>query len=79
MERGHLRCDANVSIREAGSTVLNTKTEIKNMNSIESVRQAITLEAQRQIAAVEAANMWNLHPWMGCRHRHPAQDALQGN
>ena len=54
MERGHLRCDANVSIREAGSTVLNTKTEIKNMNSIESIHQAITLEAQRQIAAVEA-------------------------
>jgi len=54
MERGHLRCDANVSIREAGSAVLNTKTEIKNMNSIESVRQAITLEAQRQIEAVEA-------------------------
>ena len=54
MERGHLRCDANVSIREAGSTVLNTKTEIKNMNSIDSIRQAITLEAQRQIAAVEA-------------------------
>ena len=54
MERGHLRCDANVSIREAGSTMLNTKTEIKNMNSIESIRQAITLEAQRQIEAVEA-------------------------
>jgi aspartyl-tRNA(Asn)/glutamyl-tRNA(Gln) amidotransferase subunit B len=54
MERGHFRCDANVSIREAGSTVLNTKTEIKNMNSIDSIRQAITLEAQRQIAAVEA-------------------------
>jgi aspartyl-tRNA(Asn)/glutamyl-tRNA(Gln) amidotransferase subunit B len=54
MERGHLRCDANVSIRKAGSTVLNTKTEIKNMNSIESIRQAITLEARRQIAAVEA-------------------------
>ena len=54
MERGHLRCDANVSIREAGSNVLNTKTEIKNMNSIESIRQAITLEAQRQIEAVEA-------------------------
>jgi len=57
MERGHLRCDANVSIREAGSTVLNTKTEIKNMNSIESIRQAITLEAQRQIAAVEAGEL----------------------
>ena len=57
MERGHLRCDANVSIREAGSTVLNTKTEIKNMNSIDSIRQAITLEAQRQIAAVEAGEL----------------------
>jgi len=56
MERGHLRCDANVSIREAGSTVLNTKTEIKNMNSIDSIRQAITLEAQRQIEAVEAGD-----------------------
>jgi len=54
MERGHLRCDANVSIREAGSTVLNTKTEIKNVNSIDAVRQAIIEEAKRQIEAVEA-------------------------
>ena len=54
MERGHLRCDANVSIREKGSTVLNTKTEIKNVNSIDSVRQAITQEAKRQIELVES-------------------------
>ena len=54
MERGHLRCDANVSIRERGSTVLNTKTEIKNVNSIDSVRQAIGEEAKRQIALVES-------------------------
>ncbi|MEL7645801.1 MAG: Asp-tRNA(Asn)/Glu-tRNA(Gln) amidotransferase subunit GatB, partial [Anaerolineaceae bacterium] len=54
MERGHLRCDANVSIREAGSTALNTKTEIKNINSIDAVRQAIIEEAKRQIEAVEA-------------------------
>lgn len=54
MERGHLRCDANVSIRERGSTILNTKTEIKNVNSIESVRQAIAEEAKRQIALVES-------------------------
>ncbi len=54
MERGHLRCDANVSIREVGSTVLNTKTEIKNVNSIDAVRQGIEMEAQRQIVAVEA-------------------------
>lgn len=54
MERGHLRCDANVSIREKGSTVFNTKTEIKNVNSIDSVRQAITQEAKRQIELVES-------------------------
>ncbi len=57
MERGHLRCDANVSIREKGSSVLNTKTEIKNVNSIDSVRQAITLEAKRQIELVEAGGV----------------------
>ena len=54
MERGHLRCDANVSIRERGSNVLNTKTEIKNVNSIDSVRQAIGEEAKRQIELVES-------------------------
>ncbi len=54
MEKGHLRCDANVSIREMGSTVLNTKTEIKNVNSIEAVRTAINTEVERQIALVES-------------------------
>ncbi len=54
MERGHLRCDANVSIREAGSTALNAKTEIKNVNSIEAVRNAIQAEIERQAADVSA-------------------------
>ena len=54
MEKGHLRCDANVSIREVGSTVLNTKTEIKNVNSIEAVRAAIKKEMERQIELVES-------------------------
>jgi len=54
MEKGHLRCDANVSIREAGSTVLNTKSEIKNVNSIEAVRAAINKEVERQIDLVES-------------------------
>ena len=44
MEKGHLRADANVSIREIGSTKLNTKTEIKNVNSIESLRTAVEKE-----------------------------------
>ncbi len=53
MEKGHLRCDANVSIRPVGSRDLFTKTEIKNVNSIEAVRAAINMEIQRQIALVE--------------------------
>ena len=54
MERAHLRCDANVSIREVGETKLNKKTEIKNVNSIEAVRTAIEAEAARQVAEVQA-------------------------
>lgn len=61
MERGHLRADANVSIREVGSAALNTKTEIKNVNSIESVRTAIETEIKRQIAELEAGN--EIQPW----------------
>ncbi|MFN2302559.1 MAG: Asp-tRNA(Asn)/Glu-tRNA(Gln) amidotransferase subunit GatB, partial [Anaerolineales bacterium] len=54
MEKGHLRCDANVSIRPIGSTELNTKTEIKNVNSIEAVRSGINKEIERQIDIVES-------------------------
>jgi len=54
MERAHLRCDANVSIRPKGAEYLNPKTEIKNVNSIESVRTAIGVEIERQIREVEA-------------------------
>jgi aspartyl-tRNA(Asn)/glutamyl-tRNA(Gln) amidotransferase subunit B len=48
MERGQLRCDGNVSLREAGSSQLNAKTEIKNVNSIENLRGAIEAEIARQ-------------------------------
>lgn len=56
MEKGQLRCDANVSIRLKGETILNQKTEIKNVNSIEAVRSAIEAEIYRQINEVEAGN-----------------------
>jgi aspartyl-tRNA(Asn)/glutamyl-tRNA(Gln) amidotransferase subunit B len=56
MERGQLRCDANVSIRRAGETILNPKTEIKNVNSIEGVRDAIATEIKRQTREVEAGH-----------------------
>ena len=54
MEKGHLRCDANVSIRPAGADYLNPKTEIKNVNSIDAVRDAILHEVERQIRETEA-------------------------
>ena len=54
MEKAHLRCDANVSIRPAGADYLNPKTEIKNVNSIDAVRTAIRTEIERQIREVEA-------------------------
>jgi aspartyl-tRNA(Asn)/glutamyl-tRNA(Gln) amidotransferase subunit B len=54
MEKGHLRCDANVSIRPKGATILNPKTEIKNVNSIDAVRAAIVHEVERQVREVEA-------------------------
>ncbi|MGA9946247.1 MAG: Asp-tRNA(Asn)/Glu-tRNA(Gln) amidotransferase subunit GatB [Candidatus Cybelea sp.] len=52
MEEGSLRCDANVSIRPAGSAELGTKTEIKNMNSFRSVERAIESEIERQLEIV---------------------------
>lgn len=53
MEKGNLRCDANVSIRHKGETILNQKTEIKNVNSIDALRDAIKKEIDRQVQEVE--------------------------
>ncbi len=54
MEKGHLRCDVNISIRPAGAEHLNPKTEIKNVNSIEAVREGILREAERQAGEMAA-------------------------
>jgi aspartyl-tRNA(Asn)/glutamyl-tRNA(Gln) amidotransferase subunit B len=54
MEQGTMRVDANVSIRLRGSDALNAKVEIKNMNSIRHVGDAIAFEIDRQIACVKA-------------------------
>jgi len=53
MEEGSLRCDANVSVREKGSNILGTKTEVKNMNSIRYVVEALKFEINRQIEILE--------------------------
>jgi aspartyl-tRNA(Asn)/glutamyl-tRNA(Gln) amidotransferase subunit B len=52
MEQGSLRCDANVSVRRPGEA-FGTRCEIKNLNSIRFVRQAIEVEARRQIEILE--------------------------
>jgi aspartyl-tRNA(Asn)/glutamyl-tRNA(Gln) amidotransferase subunit B len=54
MEKGQLRCDANISIRPAGQTELGTKVELKNLNSISFVRDGIAHEIRRQLAVVAA-------------------------
>ena len=54
MEEGSLRCDANVSVRPAGSTELGTKTELKNMNSFRYLERGVNAEIERQIALLEA-------------------------
>ena len=53
MEKGHLRCDANVSLRRAGATELGTKTEIKNLNSIKGVEKGLLAEIARQRGVLE--------------------------
>jgi len=54
MEKGHLRCDANVSIRRAGESQLGTKTELKNLNSIKGVEKGLTAEIARQTGELAA-------------------------
>jgi len=66
MEEGSFRCDANVSVRPAGSRDLGTRAEVKNLNSFRHVARAIAYEAQRQArltsrgeAVVQETRLWN--------------------
>jgi aspartyl-tRNA(Asn)/glutamyl-tRNA(Gln) amidotransferase subunit B len=54
MEEGSLRCDANVSLRPAGSSELGTKTELKNMNSFRFIERGIAAEIERQRGLVDS-------------------------
>ncbi len=66
MEEGSFRCDANVSLRPAGSQELGTRTELKNMNSFRNVAHALEYEIRRQRAVldqgqavVQETRLWN--------------------
>jgi aspartyl-tRNA(Asn)/glutamyl-tRNA(Gln) amidotransferase subunit B len=61
MERGTLRADANISLRPRGSDQLNTKVEVKNMNSIRHVGDAIVHEIKRQTERLDAGEPIRLH------------------
>jgi aspartyl-tRNA(Asn)/glutamyl-tRNA(Gln) amidotransferase subunit B len=53
MEKGHLRCDANVSVRLKGEEKLGTKAEVKNLNSFRFLKQALGYEIARQVALID--------------------------
>jgi len=53
MDQGTMRCDANISLRPHGSDQLNTKVEVKNMNSIQHVGNAIAYEIKRQTESLK--------------------------
>lgn len=66
MEEGSLRCDANVSVKKAGSSRYGTRTELKNMNSFRNVQKALEFEIERHIQILESGGrveqetmLWN--------------------
>ncbi|MBL0317693.1 MAG: Asp-tRNA(Asn)/Glu-tRNA(Gln) amidotransferase subunit GatB [Alphaproteobacteria bacterium] len=54
MEKGSMRCDANVSVRRVGNSEFGTRCEIKNLNSVRNIMRAIEHEAQRQVEVLES-------------------------
>ncbi|MEO8591811.1 MAG: Asp-tRNA(Asn)/Glu-tRNA(Gln) amidotransferase subunit GatB [Candidatus Solibacter sp.] len=54
MEKGHLRCDANVSVRLKGAEKFGTRAEVKNLNSFRFLKLAIDFEVARQVALIES-------------------------
>ncbi|MFA4888388.1 MAG: Asp-tRNA(Asn)/Glu-tRNA(Gln) amidotransferase subunit GatB [Candidatus Omnitrophota bacterium] len=68
MEKGSLRCDANISLREKGANTLGVKAEIKNMNSFKGVKDALTFEIERQNRllkggeiVIQETRLWDAH------------------
>ena len=68
MEEGSFRCDANVSVRPAGSDTLGTKIEIKNLNSFKAIEKALAFEVERQTdtlssggTLVQETRLWDEH------------------
>ncbi len=56
MQEGSFRCDANVSVRKSGETILGARAELKNLNSFRFIEKAISFEVERQIKEIEKGN-----------------------
>ncbi len=54
MEKGNLRCEANVSVRRVGDKTFGTKVELKNLNSVRFMQRAIEFEVERHIKVLES-------------------------
>src|SRR3954463_1621636 len=58
MEKGNLRCEANVSVRRKGDEKFGTKVELKNLNSVRFMQKAIEFEVERHIGLLKKAGVW---------------------
>lgn len=83
MEKGQLRCDANVSVRLKGAEKFGTKAEVKNLNSFRFLKQAVDYEIARQVGLIEAGGavkqetrLWHveLGETVGMRSKEEAHD-----
>lgn len=63
MEKGQMRCDVNISVRPEGQAELGTKIELKNLNSVSSVRRSIHYEVGRQIEELESGRTLQQATW----------------
>ncbi len=83
LEEGHLRCDANVSLRPSGSDTLGTPVEVKNLNSFRYLERALEYEVGRQAAVLDAGGrvehetrLWDVagHRTVAMRSKESAHD-----
>jgi len=83
MEKGTLRCDANISLRKAGAKELGQKVELKNLNSFKAVKDSLEYEIQRQADLLSEANkisqetrLWDVKAMktLGMRSKEGASD-----
>ena len=79
MEKGNLRCEANVSVRRIGDEKFGTKVELKNLNSVRFMQRGIEFEVNRQIGVLESGGQTATgDEALGRAGRRNAGDAFQG-